>query len=259
MARMRSKRPLIIGAFIVVVLLAGTTVVAFLSHSGDHRTPELGTTELPQANDTVAPASDKLPLEAEQRLRQDLQAATTENGRVAVLAEFQNAPDARSTNQVLRSSMIADESPKVRSKAFQVAKALAAAESRDALVSILTEGVRNPYPEVRRESLRACQEHPSYEMMNELIEIVEQGGHERSIAVRALAFLDDPEAQRVVLETAQSETLTRAERVQAVALLSESELIDAQDYLQKLATGEDAELRAIAMEALRIIQERDRK
>jgi hypothetical protein len=77
--------------------------------------------------------------------------------------------------------------------------------------------------------------------------------------VQALAFLDDPGAQRVVLETAQSESLPRAERVQAIALLCESELVEAHEYLQKLATGEDTELRAIAMEALSILQRRHQK
>lgn len=256
---MKRIQPLILASFAVVALLAGGIVFVILSHSDDKPTPTLNVSEVPHEEGKFAPASNEPPSDAEQRLQQALQQATTENGRAAVLDEFRHDPEARSTNQALRSTLIGDSSPRVRSKGFQVALELALKEDREALISILQEGVRNPYSEVRREGLRACRDYPHYELMDELEDVVEQGGRDRSVAVQALAFLDAPEAQRIVLETAQSETVPRADRIQAISLLSRSELDEAVQYLTSLATGQDAELKAFAMEALGIWQERSKK
>jgi len=244
---------------LVVALIAAGALIALLSDSDTHNSHEVNNAKLDEPAAALQSPSIKAPVDAEQELRQSLQAAGTEDGRVAVLEDFRARPDARSMNTVLRTTMLADNSPKVRLKAFEVAKALAMAEGREETISILRDSVRNPYAEVQREGLRACRDHPHFELMDELVEVVRRGGSERPVAIQALAFLDEPDAQRLVLESAQSTTLPRAERIQAVALLCELEIPEAVEYLKALAAGEDAELKAYAIEALAVRQARTSK
>jgi hypothetical protein len=91
-------------------------------------------------------------------------------------------------------------------------------------------------------------------MLPELMRIATASGPERFLAVQALAFVDDPEAQAKVLETAKSEEVPRAERLSAVALLSQLSLTEAVNYLQDLAVGDDKELARCATEALVALQ-----
>lgn len=196
------------------------------------------------------------PLHPEDELRMRLTGANSADARIAAIEAFAESGEARSSSSVLRSTMLVDTEASVRLKAFQVARDLAINEERESLINILAVGVQSPYSEVRRESIRSCRDHPHYELQDELLEVVAQGGPDRSVAVQALAFLDDQVAQEKVLQIAKSEDVPRAERIQAIALLCRTDLRDGLGYLQELATGDDAELQRYAMEALSIWQDR---
>jgi hypothetical protein len=255
---MKTTRPsLILAVCAGLLIIVGVLLTVWWQLDGTGAPEVLAAVPSEAPDDTARPAVQP-PLDGDQRLRFALDEATTESGRVAALDAFLKQADAKSATPTLRSTMIADPSAKVRVRAFEVARDLALREDRDALISVLREGVRNPYGEVRREGIRSCRDHPHYELMDELLSIVNQGGSDRSVAIQALAFLDDPEAQKKVLETAQSTDVSREERIQAITLLSQSDLDEAAEYLQSLATGDDPELKGFAMEALAIRQKRNK-
>lgn len=126
-------------------------------------------------------------------------------------------------------------------------------------MSVLSDALYNPHPDVRRECLRICATDPHVELLDELLRLADDGGQERFLAAQALAFLDDDKAHEKVLAVARSEDLPRAERIRAVALLSRSQLTEAVLYLQELAAGTDAELREYAMSALAAMQHQRRR
>lgn len=210
---------------------------------------EVETEEADQAQPPRSPSLDE-------RLKERLEQAQSEEEKIGAIEDYVKEPSARSDSAVLRSSMLMEDSATVRVRAFEATKELALREDRSALINVLSNGVGNPYADVRRESIRACRDHPHYELMDELLNIVERGGSDRSVAIQALAFLDDPEAQKKVLETAQSTELPRPDRIQAIALLSRTDLDEGVSYLQELATGDDHELQKFALEALSIWQKR---
>ncbi len=195
----------------------------------------------------------------DRRLQRLLSGAHSEEEKVAVLQELALDPDARSSMPELRSMMVTERSRLVREKAFETCKLLAEREGREAVTSLLLDTVRNPYPELRREGLRACVQHPRYELMADLIEVADAGGQERFLAVQALAFIDDEVAQQKVLEMARSEEIPRAERLRAVVLLSQTNLAEGTYYLQDLAAGNDPELSKHAAAALEAMQEKRKR
>lgn len=245
------------------VIAAGfglAVATAFAVMWWSNRAPVVGNV-VPAPNFQDEPAGDGsevpvAPPSPEDELRTKLTEAKSADARIAALEAFAKSGEAHSSSNVLRSTMLVDTEASVRLKAFRVARDLALNEEREALIDILVVGVQNPYSEVRRESIRSCRDHPHYELQDELLEVVTQGGPDRSVAVQALAFLDDPVAQEKVLEIAKSEDVPRAERIQAIALLCRTDLRDGVSYLQVLATGDDAELQRYAMEALSIWQDR---
>lgn len=240
---------------VTALVVVASFVVTFLLLTGRDGSPSVSTgiinEHVPIMKDQEAQLE---PLNLEEALRRDLDAADSEEAKIEVLNRFAQDPQARSNSSALRASILVEKSPRVRLKAFQTARDLALKEDRSALISILKHGVGNPYSEVRRESLRACRDNPHYELLNDLLEVAERGGQDRSIAIQALAFMDDPEAQRKVLETAQSMDVPKDHRIQAITLLSRTRLNEAVSYLQELATSDDSELKRYAMEALQIWQ-----
>jgi hypothetical protein len=255
MSKLRQSNALIFAA--AALTLAASFFVTFvLLMERDERpgfTSARNTEDVPDVTSSH-PAPE--PLSLDQELQRDLREAGSEEAKIEVLNRFSQDPQARSSSSALRASMLVEKSAQVRLKAFQTARDLALKEDRGALTSILKEGIGNPYSEVRRESLRACRDNPRYELLQDLLEVAERGGQDRSIAIQALAFMDDPEAQRKVLETARSEQVPKADRIQAIALLAKSNLSESVSYLQELATGDNEELQPYAMEALSAWQDR---
>lgn len=245
---------------VIVVCFGVAVAAAFAAMWWSNRAPVVGTV-VPAPNFQDEPSGDEpedpvVPLSPEDELRTKLTEAKSADARIAALEAFAKSGEAHSGSNVLRSTMLVDTEASVRLKAFQVARDLALNEEKEALIDILTVGVQNPYSEVRRESIRSCRDHPHYELQDELLEVVAQGGPDRSVAVQALAFLDDPVAQEKVLEIAKSEDVPRADRIQAIVLLCRTDLREGVSYMQELATGDDAELQRYAMEALSIWQDR---
>jgi HEAT repeat protein len=212
--------------------------------------------ELPGNAAPKVPKPVDAPLDSDAKLSDALAQAKSEDEHLQVLEDYLRASNAKSGAPALRSTMVAGQTPSVRLKAFGVARDLAKRENREALTAVLRVGIGNPYPEVRRESIRACRDNPHYELVADLMAVVQQGGPDRALAIQALAFTDDPEAQKLVLDTARSEELPRADRIQAIALLSRTGLDEAVSYLRELATSDDPELQRFAMESLATWQER---
>ena len=190
------------------------------------------------------------PLSPEEALRVSSLGAKNESDRLAALDLYSASPDARSDSRMLSDLILTDESAAVRRKAFAVALDLARTEGGKEEIDVLKRGVANPHSDVRRDSVRACRDRPRYELLEELLQLASQEGPERPVAIEALAFMDDPQAQQTVLDTARSERVSRADRIQAIALLARTDLEEGVEYLNELANGEDEELRAFAIEAL---------
>lgn len=257
--RVPPRRNALLLATGVIVMVTGFVVAFILTENTEHRPQVIGVANSADTTDATSPKPKPEVFSLEQNFRRELAEASTDSAKLDVLEWFAEHPQARSSSDTLRSAMLVEQSVKVRLKAFQTARDLALHEDRNALIAVLKEGVGNPYPEVRRESLRSCRDNPQYELLSDLLEVVERGGHDRSVAIEALAFMDDPEAQEKVLETARSEEVPRADRIQAIVLLSQSDLNEAVSYLQELATGEDHELQQFAIEALGVWQDRKAK
>jgi HEAT repeat protein len=243
-----------------VFLVPAVLVAVYWWHSSTGSRTVGPVAELARDGEEPEPSKPmEAPPDAEIGLQSALAKVTTDEERLQVLDDYLQSPDAHSTDSSLRSVMLTGQTGRVRTRAFHVARDLAKREGREALIAVLREGVGNPYPEVAREAIRSCRDNPSYELVPDLIAIVREGGADRSVAIQALAFTDDPEAQQLVLDTAKSEEVARGDRIQAIALLSRTGLEAGVEYLKELAAGDDPELQRFSMEALAIWQERSRK
>lgn len=244
-----------------LLLLAGSVlVVAFLAFSywmfanqTQAPVPEPAAADAPEAV-----PSDNQPIRLEPgldaKLRLSLESTRDPSQRKALLTEVLLAPGATSELAALRACMLTDKEPAVRLHAFEVRRELALREGETPILAVVSDGVKNPHFEVRREALRLACDHPQIGLMSELLRIADQGGQDRYLAVTALAHLDDPIAHERVLQAARSTETPRAERIRAIILLHRSVLTDAIDYLKELARGDDVELAEFAIEALALRQ-----
>lgn len=255
--RARKRRPtsVLIGAVSIVLCLA--LAAAILDRAGPKRVAVHGTQH--DHEDRVG-LLDRTPTTTEaldKRLLKDLDSATSVAEKLALLDAYRDHDLARSDSTALRRAALSEKEGLIRVRAYELATDLAVKEGRSSIVAVLKQGVANPHSDVRKASLRACRVHPNFELLRQLIEIVEDGGPDRHLAVQALAFLDDPEAHRQILLVARSADNPRELRLQAVALLSRTSLREAVEYLQELVRGDDDALRMYAMEALEIWQARN--
>lgn len=246
--------------FIAVLVLVGSLAgIALMLDTDDNSpVPEIANAVAlaPPPQDDQACAAPPTP---DDILARRLEAAASTEDEIQAMTDYAKAGGATSASLVLQQQMITGGSEDSRVKAFQILLELSGGEDRNAVTDVLTRSVNNPHPEVRRQGLYSCCDHPRYELVDDLMDIAESGGPDRHLAIRALAFTDDPGAQRKVLETAQSEDVSRAERVQAITLLSQTNLNECVSYLQDLVLGEDKELKRYAMEALAIWQKRQKE
>lgn len=220
--------------------------------------PEIEFADVPSSS--ADPSRSQVPpLEAigvEERFRRQLTNAVSTQDKLSVLDSLLQDNEASSEMFPLQDAIRAEKAAVVRIKAFDIARQLANREGRDAVTRVLAEAIDNPYPDVRREGLRACASNPRYELFDVLMRIANGSSQERFLAVQALAFLDEPAAQEKVLEMAKSEDVPKPERLRAIALLSQSSLTVGTDYLQSLMYSDDPELRIVAAEALAVSQRR---
>lgn len=244
----------------VLIVVGGLCVAAGLLAGSDGGFGSKAATP-PDNNADFAQRAASAPqlLEPDGQLQDALRGAATVSEKLSALDRYGRVPGASSRCVPLRHAMSIERSGAVRIKAFQVAKELASREGSLYLTEILRSGITNPHEDVRREGLRACRDNPRYELLTDLLGIVKSGGSERPVAIQALAFMDDPVAQQAVLDTAMADYIPREQRVQAVALLCRTRLNDGVAYMQQLATGDDDELRDVAMVALRVWQDSQRR
>ncbi len=190
-----------------------------------------------------------LPLE--ESLASKLNKANSDEEKLAVLEEYTVSPDADWRSSTLSNLFLHGSTKLVRLRAFRITRELALKDGHEAIVTVHRNGLRSMNSDVKQQAIIGCRDKPKYELLNELIEVVDNDYSNRHLAVQALAFMDAPQAQRKVLETAKSEEISRAERVQAILLLSRTDLTEAIGYLQELTIEEDGQFRKYALAVCR--------
>lgn len=245
----------------LVILIVSTLVVLMLFSGYYLLNDEASSNTPPAAREDSSPDANassvgKKPQSLEQDYIQRLNEAASESKKIAVLEDYSRESSAIWQSPLLAKGMTSPDHAKLRTRAYQVARDLAHDSGDDETVALHQKGIRSMYSNVKREALASCRDKPHFELLDELIDIAEKDVKHRHLAVQALAFMDSAEAQRKVLEVAQSPKVERAVRVQAILLLSRTTLSDAIAYLQELSVGEDLELSNYAIEALDLLQKR---
>jgi hypothetical protein len=138
---------------------------------------------------------------------------------------------------------------------LDVALDLARREEGAARSNVLKSGLASAQSDIRTKSLRLCRSQPEPALLNELLRAASGGGDERYLAIHALSALDDPRAQRCVLEAARDEGLPKVERARAIGLLARSKLPEAVEFLKQLASSKESEFASVALDALAAMQQ----
>jgi hypothetical protein len=236
------------------ILIAGAAATWLALELSQDPAPTLvvspNTEEDEVADDDTSPAADPLPRTLDDRISAELRRASEPDTRVELLRSLLDEPEATFELPVFSRVMAHDRSADVRKAAFEVSFALALRETTWATTTVLTRGLDSPHPELIREALRKCARHPHPGLANRLLSIASRRDSYRSLAVQALAFLEEPEAQKAVLELASDESAREPDRVRAIVLLSRTTLPEAVTYLQTLAEGDNEEFKQFANAAL---------
>ncbi|MDC1142116.1 hypothetical protein OAU50_03420 [Planctomycetota bacterium] len=197
-----------------------------------------------------------IPVPPEEKLLSDIQSASSDDAVLAILQRYAENPDADWNSPALQGLLLTGGSEVIRKKVFEILRELAGSDGDNAVVKVHTLGVRSVYSDVRYDALAACRETPKIELLDDLLKVSKEESDHQHLAIQALAFMDATEAHQRVLEVAKSEETPKPERIQAILLLSRTNLSEGVGYLRDLCVAEDGEFRAYAMEALDVIQSR---
>jgi hypothetical protein len=251
----RQGQKLAVLGFVVTALVVGGTVAAWLFNSSGEPA-RIARLPQPETPDNTPETKPRAPAEPSQEtlFARELANAADEASRLKLLDSLAQRAWAKSNAEPLRDCMDRDSSAAVREKAFDVACALAEREGAAATTSVLKTAMRSPQSDVRVKSLRQCRTQPQPELIDELLSTARGGGAERYLAVHALSVIDEPRAQQGVLDAAKDESMPKAERARAIALLARSTLPAAIEYLKQLASAKDAEFSQLAIDTLAAIQ-----
>lgn len=251
---------IIAGCLVMLIAVSASVMVVVF---GDDALDTIGISQSSseESGDDEEPESTSDKMEKPEQSLEDsfagqLYKAKAEADKLAVLEEYANNRDADWNSSSLRNLFLSGKTEAVRTKAFHISRQLATIDGHEAVVSVHRQGIGSIYDDVKREAISACRKTPKVELLDDLLEVAEEDSTNRHLAVQALAFMDSSEAQRKVLESAKSEEISEAERIQAILLLSRTDLTEAIGYLQELTIAEDAQYRKYALESLDAIQER---
>ena len=252
---MKRPRTLAILALPLIAVLALASVALWLLSNESQRphiaVPSVGAEPVEASSPQPEPAKPPTP---EKEFERAYSATSDEAARLKLIESLPEKPWATATSSVLTGCIQRENSPALRSKAFDVALELAKRPNGNSKAAVLKVALDSLHSDVRARSLRACRTDPQPEMLEDLLSAARMGGTERYLAVHALAVLEDPRAQQCVLEAAKDESLPKPERARAIALLARSKLQESIEYLKELAAKQDTEFSGVAMQALAALQ-----
>lgn len=238
-----------------LVLLIGVTALVAVFWNNSAHTPDVH----PQAaNGLAGEAADETPevVRPEQEADAKMLELKEPAARIKHLDWIAGQAWARSDSPVLRKTIVGDPDESVQIHAVETALRLAEKEGSGATARVVHMALVSTRGNTRARGLKAATDTPQQDLVPTLIELVDNNDDYATMALNALAYTDSGEAHAKILAIAEDENAVPRLRERAVALLGVTKDPEGYNVLVELSNGDNQTLRRIAVEVLKVLNEK---